>query len=301
MKRLFTIGAIMLCGHIAGMSSAQAGDNSSHSVEMPKGRSVGDFLSPDGRIDLDAARQADFEGSLDLDGFDVTLDPATGEPRLRPEASASAPDDEYWHGSLGDIAINGTINSLTVYGSELIAGGGFTTVGGVAASHIARWNGSVWRPLGSGMSSDVLTLTVYNGYLIAGGSFTTAGEVAANCIARWNGLAWQTIGTGMNDDVYSLTVYNNELIAGGRFTTAGGWSANHIARSNGSQWATLGSGMNGVVLSLTVYNNELIAGGNFTTAGGVAANRIARWNGSTWQPLGSGMSRFVWSLAVYNG
>ncbi len=115
------------------------------------------------------------------------------------------------------------VNALTVYRGELIAGGKFITAGGVSVSNIARWNGTVWQPLGTGMPNSVVTaLTVHDGELIAGGGFTTAGGAPANHIARWNGSAWQAVGTGMNTTVRALAVYNGDLIAGGEFTTAGG-------------------------------------------------------------------------------
>jgi hypothetical protein len=200
--------------------------------------------------------------------------------------------------------MNNFVHALTVYNNELIAGGMFTTAGGVSANRIAKWNGTTWAPLGNGIGggSDprVNALTVYNNELVVGGLFTTAGiGVSANSIAKWNGN-WLSLGSGMNGYVYPLTVYNNELIAGGSFTTAGGVSANRIAKWNGTAWAPLGSGMNSYVYALTVYNNELIAGGNFTTAGGVSANYIAKWNGTVWAPLSSGMNSSVYALTVYN-
>ena len=95
-------------------------------------------------------------------------------------------DGSNWH-PLGSGIDDFAVEALTVYNDHLIAGGPFTTAGGVDANHIARWDGSNWQPLGSGMNNDgqVLALTVYNGELIAGGSFTTAGGVDANNIARW--------------------------------------------------------------------------------------------------------------------
>jgi hypothetical protein len=180
-------------------------------------------------------------------------------------------------------------SALTVYNGELIMGGGFTEAynsdlnGGfipVTVNYIARWDGSNWHPLGSGMDDyAVEALTVYNGELIAGGPFTIAGGVDANHIAHWDGSNWQPLGSGMSDDgqVLALTVYNSELIAGGDFTTAGGVDANNIARWDGSNWQPLGSGMGGAVHALTIYNGSLIAGGGFVTAGGVSANNIARW------------------------
>jgi hypothetical protein len=78
-----------------------------------------------------------------------------------------------------------------VYNGELIAGGEFTTAGGVTANRIARWNGTTWQALGTGMSGGyypyVLALAVYNGELIAGGGFTitTAGGQVSAYWARW--------------------------------------------------------------------------------------------------------------------
>jgi hypothetical protein len=69
---------------------------------------------------------------------------------------------------------------------DLVAGGDFTTAGGVPANRVARWNGSSWSAMGSGLNNAVWTLAVLpNGDLVAGGSFTTTGGVPAPYIARW--------------------------------------------------------------------------------------------------------------------
>ena len=193
----------------------------------------------------------------------------------------------------------------TLPSGDLIAGGFFTSAGGVPANFIARWNGSAWSALGTGMSGGNFSVppivkaltTLPSGDLIAGGDFITAGGVTLNCIARWNGSAWSALGTGMsggssNPVVFALTTLpSGDLIAGGSFTTAGGVTVNRIARWNGSAWSALGTGMNNEVTALTTLpNGDLIASGLFTNAGGVPANRIARWNGSAWSSLGSGLN-----------
>jgi hypothetical protein len=217
-------------------------------------------------------------------------------------ARASEPCPFEWLPGEGLLGLNGTVYAVTTWDPDgagpqpmlLVAGGNFT-------NRIARWNGSSWQPLGTGMNSTVYALTVYDGELIAGGQFTNAGGVSANRIARWNGSTWQPLGTGIEDGpVNALAVYNGELIAGGEFSYAGGILTPYIARWNGSTWQPLG-GIDGPVFALTVYNGEVIAGGFFTTAGGVSAKYIARWNGSTWQPLGTGFYRPVLALTVYNG
>ena len=77
---------------------------------------------------------------------------------------------------------------------------GLTTAGGVAAKDIAKWNGSAWFPLGSGIGGDgswVYALAVDGvGNLYAGGEFETAGGVAANYIAKWDGSTWSALGAG---------------------------------------------------------------------------------------------------------
>ncbi|MFH0982846.1 MAG: hypothetical protein V2A79_15090, partial [Planctomycetota bacterium] len=74
-------------------------------------------------------------------------------------------------------------------GPALYAGGYFTWAGDVPANSIAKWNGTQWSALGSGMNRYVHALTVFDDgtgpALYAGGSFTTAGGLASSYIASW--------------------------------------------------------------------------------------------------------------------
>jgi hypothetical protein len=220
--------------------------------------------------------------------------------------------------------MNGWVDALTVFddgtGQALYAGGHFNTTGGVpGTSRIARWNGTAWSPLGSGIGvlgndfPKVFALTVFDDgtgpALYAGGDFFAAGGLSIGFgIARWNGTAWSFVGSGVNvGAVRALTVFDDgtgpALYAGGQFTTAGGAPANRIARWNAG-WSPLGSGVNNTVRALTVFDDgtgpALYAGGEFTSAGGVAASRIARWDGTAWSPLGSGMTWTVNALTVFD-
>jgi trimeric autotransporter adhesin len=214
------------------------------------------------------------------------------------------------------------VRALTVFddggGPALYAGGGFTSAGGIGASHIARWDGSTWSALGTGMgvNSDVYALTVFDDgggpALYAGGAFGWAGGVNARRIAKWNGVEWFNLTTKLDNPVLALTVFDDgngpALFAGGTFTSVAGISLNHIAKKNGDGWAPLSTGMNGNVLALTVFDDgggpALYAGGDFTTAGGVTRNRIAKWNGNNWSALGTllgtGVSGRVNALAVFD-
>lgn len=207
-------------------------------------------------------------------------------------------------GMLGGLGVA----SVTVYNGELIAGGNFTSAGFTPANRIARWNGSSWSALGSGVSGEqnfVQALEVFNGNLWVGGNFLTAGGQTANYVCRWNGSAWLPLPTNPSAGVYDFQIYGGELVVCGNFEYVGVITTNYITKWSGSSWSTLGSGMNQAgVYALTVYNGELIAGGNFTSAGGVPANNIAKWNGSSWSALGQGVSGGalnVLALGVYNG
>jgi hypothetical protein len=206
------------------------------------------------------------------------------------------------------------VNALIVFddgtGPALYAGGAFTNAGGVSANGIARWNGTSWSPLGSGVNGWVDALTVFDDgtgpALYAGGVLTTAGGVSANFIAKWNGTAWSPLGTGMTSPVSALTVFDDgtgpALYAGGEFSNAGGVSVNGIAKWDGTAWSALGSGMGGTVRALTVFDDgtgpALYVGGDFFGAGGVSA--IGRWDGTSWSALGSGMSSTVRALTVFD-
>ena len=69
------------------------------------------------------------------------------------------------------LGMNDIVFALAEYNGQLIAGGYFSSAGGVSANRVAAWNGSSWSALSSGMNNDVYTLTEYNGQMIAGGSF----------------------------------------------------------------------------------------------------------------------------------
>ncbi len=190
---------------------------------------------------------------------------------------------------------------------DLVAGGGFASLGdGTPMSGIARWNGSAWSPLGSGVDGVVeALLPLPNGDLIAGGWFTTAGGQPVNRIARWNGSSWAPLGTGCSSGVNALLLAaNGDIVAGGAFVTAGGLTANGIARWNGTAWSTFGSGFTDQVYALTETPAGIVAGGVFLTAGSLSTRYLARWTGSSWVPFGPlplQPDRPVYALATLPG
>ncbi len=94
---------------------------------------------------------------------------------------------------------DGPVNAAVADGSgNLYVGGLFTVVGDVVANDIAKWDGTRWTALSSGMNGRVAALAVSGTKLYAGGYFTTAGGSPANYIALWDGSSWTTLGSGLN-------------------------------------------------------------------------------------------------------
>src|SRR5258708_4753594 len=95
--------------------------------------------------------------------------------------------DANWISMGGIPSADGSVSAAAVDGSgNVYIGGGFTVVGDVTANNIAKWNGSSWTALGSGMGGGspygpyVSALAVSGSNVYAGGLFTTAGGSAAN-------------------------------------------------------------------------------------------------------------------------
>lgn len=215
------------------------------------------------------------------------------------------PTDGLFH-PLGTGAAGGTVSYMAM-GPDgvLYAAGSFTSMGGVAnTNNIARWNGSVWSALGTGVTggSGILALAVDNqNRLYVGGTFTAMGGVANTLrLAMWNGSAWSALGTGANGTVRALAVGPGDVIyVGGAFGTLNAVTAAFVGMWNGTTFVALASGMDNDVVALAVgLNNVVYAGGDFGTAGGVAATRAASWNGTSWTPMGAGLNTTVRVLTV---
>jgi len=150
---------------------------------------------------------------------------------------------------------------------NLYAGGSFTIIDGNTVNRIAKWDGSSWSALGTGLNGTCREIAFDSGgNLYAGGEFTTAGGVTVNRIAKWDGSSWSALGAGLNNTCMAIAFDSDgNLYAGGEFTTAGGVTANRIAKWSGTSWSNLGDGLNGNVFSLAFDSTDtLFIGGAFT-------------------------------------
>lgn len=125
-------------------------------------------------------------------------------------------------------------------GTDIYVGGSFTTAGGVAAAAIAKWNGSAFSALGSGVNSDVRdVVTAPNGDIYAGGDLTIAGGITVNYVARWNGSQWSALGSGVTGTFVSRVRigFDGLLYISGAFTAVNGITVTDgFAAWNGTSW-----------------------------------------------------------------
>ncbi len=172
-----------------------------------------------------------------------------------------------WDGSAWSAVgsgVNGSVYALTVFddgtGPALYVGGEFLlpVAVGITANRVAKWNGSMWSAMGSGLGPNpgtarVDTLAAFdNGQgerLYAGGDFTTTSGVAVNRIAKWTGVTWLPVGVSslMGSDpgggvdgtgtvaVQALAVFDDgtngpALFVGGAFESAAGSPSSNIAK-----------------------------------------------------------------------
>ncbi len=207
--------------------------------------------------------------------------------------------------------------SLTLYdnggGPAVVVGGRFTSIDGVAANSIARWNGATWSNLGagvrptSGFDDGVWALNVFDDgtgpRLFVGGVFRQAGALDTMGIAAWGG-PWAALGTGMaggfplvDDMVWYDDGMRPGLYAVGLFLSAGGANARSIARWDGVAWSALDPcGLSGSVnaTSAAVHHDgtgpALYVCGGFDRAGCApsATRHIAKWDGVGWSGVGGG-------------
>jgi trimeric autotransporter adhesin len=223
------------------------------------------------------------------------------------------------------ITRDGSIRALAVGpNGDLYVGGSFTQIDATPANGVARWDGTAWHALGSGIvdrgvlgGDELFPATIYalaaaaDGSLYAGGQFSDAGDGPARNIARWDGTAWENLGTGARggdifdgNQVTALALDGDRLYVGGSFTQAGDGPATNIAMWDGAAWSTLGAGVSSdlsappPVLTLLVQDGALYAGGAFSSAGGRSISGLARWDGTQWSAVGGPLEATGFRISV---
>jgi hypothetical protein len=176
-------------------------------------------------------------------------------------------------------------------------GGLFTTLGGVNAPYIAKYDPATKTisALSTGLNNSVFALAVDStGLLYIGGAFTNAGgDANADLFCKWDGAAFSACGTafaGASGAVNALAIdASDDVYIGGNFTNIGDANGDYIVKWDGAAYSSLSTGLSAQVKALAVDSTGLLyVGGAFTNAGGDAnADTFCKWNGSAFSACGS--------------
>lgn len=205
--------------------------------------------------------------------------------------------------------VAGEVTRMVAYGSDIIVGGHFVSAGGVAATNLARWDGTNWHQFGGGVNGYVLSLAVSGTNLYVGGLFGRAGTTPSENLAVWNGTAWRNIGDVSGTDenspgsplVLTILPATNGIYIAGIFREVNGVAATNVAFWDGADWHSLGSGIaneGGDVRALSMYRGHLYAAGIFRDANRLPRSNIAQWNGEEWLPLRGGVTEGDAAIAI---
>lgn len=137
--------------------------------------------------------------------------------------------------------MSSTVRAFAGDGTNLYAGGIFTLAGQTNASMVARFDGTNWNPLGSGVAvanSPVVNALAMgsNDDVFVGGSFTFAGNVSTINIAHWDGANWSALGNGPGGVVASITVRTDGVYAAGAPASGATYGLPFLVRWDGVSW-----------------------------------------------------------------
>lgn len=149
----------------------------------------------------------------------------------------------------------GTIHRLLrLPNGDVLAAGHFTSIGGVAARNIARWDGAVWAPIGLGVAYAINDMAMLTNGLLA---------VVGDDLATWDGHSWSEWQYfGANEACRSIVALDN-----GQFVTAG-WVFNYYGpimyepylRFSGGPFVSLSWSSTDLALH-RLPNGDLLVGG----------------------------------------
>ena len=212
----------------------------------------------------------------------------------------SASGQPTWDTRFGFRGANGNVLRMLVHDNALYVGGAFNFIDGLLLSNIAKWDGTNWSSLGSGVDGTVVDMASDAGGLYVCGSFAHAGGTHVGGIARWDGANWWPVGngTGLHDgEAGAIAIYDTNIFVGGRFNAIDGVEVYNVARWDGHRWSPAGTSTNILpdgVWDLAVSGGVVYAAGNFYLSQQQGTRSLAWWTWSRWYALvGGGVIGYV--------
>lgn len=242
--------------------------------------------------------------------FRTIIDPIAGPI---PAAGVARFDGVSWSPLPGlsgpSLEPNGRSVTLEVWndgsGEALYVGGEFTSIAGLQANGIARWDGTTWstpgRPPLAGLAARIYDIHAHDfgdgERLYVAGEFLDAltGEGAPS-VHRFDGASWTPVGdnTPAGGPTYQLASFQGDLFASGRFRFLARERASSIASFDGNSWS-VPIGPDQVLNAsefwplqphTTMGLQVLAAGGQFQLEEGgelIARSGVIFWDGSRWE------------------
>lgn len=189
-------------------------------------------------------------------------------------------------------------------GAQLYVGGHMYEAGGVPSVYLARWNGTQWSAVGSGVwgnynEHEVTSLRVvdlgHGPKLFVGGEFAGAGGLASPHLARWDG-AWSACAAQSGFTLHPITSLTGFDDGSGRgsalyATTVFAGGSSQLARYDGNSFEPFGGVFQSEPLepiatrAVAAFDDgrepgvDLYVAGTFGAVGSVRSHGLARWTG----------------------
>ena len=222
-------------------------------------------------------------------------------------------------GAIGFFNQTARVNCLDEYNGDLIVAGNFSSIGGLVAHCIAKWNGTTWNTLGPGnylQDTYITDVCEYNNRLFVGARY--------NNLHVWDGNQWTiptylNLGTQQVENVSAINmhVFNNELYLISDFGNLLKYDGNTfidlnvpnqigtpiciadynnelylgtdlgLFKFNNQNWINCTGVVttNPIIVDLESYNGELYAIGAIFSIGGIYVEKFAKYNGQTWSSI----------------
>jgi hypothetical protein len=209
-----------------------------------------------------------------------------------------------WDGtSWNDIALgnNGYVSTMTTdMAGNVIVGGSFSSVQGVAAKSIALWDGLTWRPLGEGVDTAVSIIQVDR---LSNSVYTVCRMPNYVSMFKWDGIQWSSVsGFGLVDIAGMAIHRDGDLYIVGMEGGAGARPQTY-RYFHGGTWSTIPSEFN---FQEDANGLWIDSRGQLRTSGDVQCVKGVRewcngatWDGSAWLrgTLPSGTDRVICTAA----
>jgi len=194
---------------------------------------------------------------------------------------------------------NGSVDHITVQGTNIFIAGEFTVVGGKDRKGLAKLStfsdaaDERWDPMPAGDGVAISALVADRTYLYVGGYFSRIGSSLITNLAKLNisgtGTAdstWRPApsapGGPANVRIRSLALDGTNLFVGGIFTSIGGQSRANLAKLSTGGTGAADDAWNpapgAIVYSMALGGVDLFVAGNFQSIGGQNIKYVAKLN-----------------------